>query len=117
MVVAMQVSGLTGRVVVPARPSARFSGRRVAAPTNGCTVFAKKEGNWLPGAVTPKYLDELPAYVSKTAGRLLRFEPLRRVYSKPERVTLRTPGAVHTASIHLALLPRSTSATDSRSLS
>ena len=64
MVVAMQISGLSGKVCVPARPSASFAGRRVAAPTNGCKVFAKKEGNWLPGADTPSYLDELPAYVS-----------------------------------------------------
>lgn len=57
----MQISGLSGKVCVPARPSASFAGRRVAAPTNGCKVFAKKEGNWLPGADTPPYLDELPA--------------------------------------------------------
>ena len=64
MVVAMHLSGLSGKVCVPARPSASFAGRRVAAPTNGCKVFAKKEGSWLPGADTPAYLDELPAYVS-----------------------------------------------------
>lgn len=63
MVVAMQLSGLSGKVALPARPSTSLSGRRVAAPSNGCRVSAKKVGNWLPGSDTPAYLNDLPAYV------------------------------------------------------
>lgn len=70
MVVAMQISGLSGKVCVPSRPSTSFAGRRVTAPSNGCRVFAKKEGNWLPGADTPAYLDDLPAYVWRLMIRL-----------------------------------------------
>lgn len=61
MVVAMQLSGLCGKVALPARPSTSLSGRRVAGPSNGCRVSAKKVGNWLPGSETPAYLDDLPA--------------------------------------------------------
>lgn len=65
MVVAMQLSGLCGKVALPARPSTSLSGRRVAGPSNGCRVSAKKVGNWLPGSETPAYLDDLPAYVAR----------------------------------------------------
>lgn len=62
MVLAMQASGLSASVLCrPTRASARFLGSPLAAPSNGSKVFAKKEGNWLPGADTPKYLDSLPA--------------------------------------------------------
>ncbi|DBA80634.1 hypothetical protein WJX77_010410 [Trebouxia sp. C0004] len=62
MVLAMQASGLSASVLCrPTRLSARFLGNALAAPSNGSKVFAKKEGNWLPGSDTPGYLDELPA--------------------------------------------------------
>lgn len=61
MVLAMQASGLSASVCRPTRLSARFLGNALAAPSNGSRVFAKKEGNWLPGSDTPGYLDELPA--------------------------------------------------------
>lgn len=58
----MQMSGLTSSVLCrPTRASARFLGTPIAAQSNGSKVFAKKEGNWLPGSDTPAYLDELPA--------------------------------------------------------
>ena len=54
----LQKGALNGALVVPRN---QFTGIRLCTPSNGTSLrLHAKAGNWLPGADTPGYLEDLP---------------------------------------------------------